>query len=510
MKISALTVSVLLLGILLSGQSLSDSHTADWGGLPDGLGATRNGSDTFTSVDLVATSIQGMLDPSCGGYCVIGACAHLAIRFTWRGMRLYTIVSPRLRHPYPELLVSSYNHAGSEPFAEWRATFGGVMDRVASSLVVAGGRGDPTMLDQHQSGSFKEVDIIGHPLTVLPSMVNRDGTMETGDDPFRSLAEPAPFRDINLSAPDSSLSEMGAGDAGDDGVSDIDIKAMIRSTLSGVAGTAMSVIMGRLREALLALRAISIINDIREMADYFRSIAELMDTISQLSELSVRSSVWGNLISPRFRSPRLFCPINTAALQPYYLSFADFFWWRSGFPVTDGPFGGDNHTLTILNPVSDDTLPVDASAINPLSEVWGRMYPRDGTLDQSHDAKTASVLAWRGMDVLQNSLPGSRVGIPLPAPPREDEFRIGNPKWQMIYPEVKSCEDTPYYASPSIISDFMTPNEFGGYAWNYYRTYTCCSNRRGRHILTITFPEPLCLTLDAVETNAQARAEAER
>ena len=501
----ALVVFVLSL-FSASGTALADSDSV----LPSGMDVMRSASDSFTSVDLLATSIQGMLDPSCGGYCIIGVCSHFRIRFTWRGVRFYTIISPKLRHPYPELLVSSYNNVGSEPFAEWKATFGSVMSSVAASLLIAGGRPDPTMLDQHQSGSFKEVDIIGHPLTALPSLVDRNGSTRLGRDPFRSLAEPAPFRAPDLdSGPDGSLSDMGAGDGEDDGVSDIDIKAMIRSTLSGVAGTAVSVIMDRMREALLALRAISIINDIREMAEYFRSIAELMDTISAMAEISARSTIWANAVNPRFRSPRLFCPVNTKPLQPYYLSFADFFWWRSGFPVTDGPFGGDNHILAILNPVSDDTLPVDATAMNPLDEVWGRMYPREGMLNQSHDAKTASVIAWRGMDVLLNSIPGSRIGIPLPTPPREAAFRVDNPKWQMIYPEVKSCVDTPYYPSSNILTDFMAPNVFGGYAWNYYRTYTCCSNTRGRYLTSVDFPAPLCITMGQVEANAETRAEQE-
>jgi len=163
--------------------------------------------------------------------------------------------------------------------------------------------------------------------------------------------------------------------------------------------------------------------------------------------------------------------------------------------------------LDILNPISADTLPMDATPANPLSEVWGRLHPRDGMLNQTHDAKTASVIAWRGMDVLHNSLPGSRIGIPLPAPPREWQFRVDSPKWQMIYPEVKSCQDTPHYPSSSLLTDFMAPNEFGGYAWNYYRTRTCCSNTRGRRLVSVNFPVPLCISLGQINDDASARAE---
>ncbi len=507
MKSSMATVTVILAGLLSFGSSsiIADTDTStDESVLPGGLGETSNGSPTFGSVDLLATSIQGMLDPGCGGYCVIGACAHLRWRLTWSGaIEFYTVVSPKLRHAYPELLVSSYTNPGEEPFDAWRASFGSVMGTVAESLLISGGRANPVMLDLHQSGSFKEVDIIGHPLTALPPMLDRSGTIDPNeDDPFRDFSQPPTFQSPDLSGSGSTLSEMGGEEDG--AFSDIDIKKIIQSTLNSAAGKAIAVVADKYELALQALQAINIINDLREMAEYFKSIATMIDAISAMSEASVRGTIYGNLINPRFLAPRLFCPVSAEPLQPYYLSFADIFWWRSGFPVTDGPLSGENHMLTILNPASDDTLPEDAGLI---TDFWGHLYPREGTLNQTHDAKAASILAWRGMDVLHNSLPGHRIGVPLPPPAEESEFSIEHPRWQMIYPEVKSCETTPYYASDNILLNFMKPNEHGGYAWNYYRTYTCCSNKLGTFLLSIDFPIPLCITLGDVEEDAKARAD---
>ena len=490
-SVKTVMTAIAFVVMLFSGSVMADFDDNEV--LPGGLSSSSG--DSFNSVDLLATSIRGIFNNDCGGYCIVGACAHLVVRFTWRGVRFYTIISPKLKHAFPDLLVSSYSHPGDEPLAEWNATFGSVMSTVATSLTVAGGRPDPTMLDQHQSGSFKEVDIIGHPLTILPSLVNRNGSVRSSAS-INSLSQPPAF-----SAPDLSGPESLGGD-NEDGFSDIDIKAIIQSSLDGAAGTAISLITNQYQAALLALQAVNIINDVQDMAEYFRSIATLLDTISAMTEVSARSTFYGNFVNPRFRSPRLFCPNTIKPLQPYYLSFADFFWWRSGFPVTDGPFSGDNHTTTILNPISSDTLPVDANPFNPMDEVWGNMYPREGMLNQSHDAKTASVIAWRGMDVLQNSLPGRRIGIPLPAP------HVGNPKWQMIYPEVKSCQSTPYYPS-SALNDFMSPNEHGSYAWNYYRTYSCCSNTRGHYLGSINFL-PLCIPLGEIESDAASRADNNR
>jgi TraU protein len=173
-------------------------------------------------------------------------------------------------------------------------------------------------------------------------------------------------------------------------------------------------------------------------------------------------------------------------LQPYYLSFADAFFWRSGYPITDGPISGSDHTIQVMNPFQNQ--------LGSGLENWGSMYPREGTLDQSHDAKTASVLAWRAMDVLRNDVRvgggGHRVGVPLPA-----NYRNKSYYWQMIYPEVKSCVRRPYYTTTDITKDFMEPNEFGGYAWNIYTRYECCMNTSGRKIGEIPLPTPICLSL---------------
>lgn len=488
------------LPVLISGTVVAAA--ADEPSLPTGMSETRSGDATFNTADLVVTSVQGMLDEGCGGYCVVGACAHLNVGFSLRrGVYFYTIVSPKIRHPMPELLVSSYTHPGDEPYDAWRASFGAAISIATDSLGMAGGRPDPKALDQHQSGSFKEVDIIGHPLAALPRMINTDGELS-------SIPSSTFLRPTSFSPPDLSGGEDETVAFSDESSEGINVSEMVSTAVNGALGAGMSVIMDRYQDALMALRAVSVINDIEEAAEYFKSIAELMETINIAVEVTTRSTIYANLISPQFRMPRMLCPNSITPLQPYYMSFADAFWWRSGFPITDGPFSGSNHSGTILNPVSGDTLPVDADAYNPLAEVWGHKYPREGMVNQGHDAKTASVLAWRGMDVLQSSIPGRRIGIPVSAPPGGDEASVGDPRWQMIYPERKSCQPTPYYPSGAL-TDFMEPNIHGGYAWNYYQTYTCCSNTRGQFLFSVDFPEPLCITLGEVKDNADERAAEE-
>jgi hypothetical protein len=200
-------------------------------------------------------------------------------------------------------------------------------------------------------------------------------------------------------------------------------------------------------------------------------------------ETFTRGSIYGNLINPRFRATRLFCPSNVLPFQPYYLSYADALFWRTGFPITDGPISGANHSLTILNPLSNDTL---GSGL----EVWGHLYPREGTVNSNHDAKTASVAAWRGYDVMKTDAGKGRIGVPPPL-----GYDTGSETWQMIYPVERSCAATPYYPDDGLGMDFMQTNEEGSYAWNVYHVYECCANTRGRKILEVPLPVPLCLEL---------------
>ena len=82
---------------------------------------------------------------------------------------------------------------------------------------------------------------------------------------------------------------------------------------------------------------------------------------------------------------------------------------------------------------------------------------------------------------------GVRVGAKLPA-----DYPLRG-KWQMIYPEVKACTDSPYYPDEGAGIDFMQPNPNGSYAWNYYHTYSCCMNSKGKKILEIELPPAICL-----------------
>ncbi len=455
--------------------SIAQAAPGDEGGLPSG----RNNMPDFNVGDLIKTSVKGAFDKTCGGYCVVGACLHLRARLSWRGVKLYTIISPKIRHSNADFLAMSYNHIGQEPWSEWRQSFGLAMRTANEGLIgstiippfgLQGGRADPINQDAHQSESYKEADIIGHPAALLPQILDINGKINPKTFKYKvpTIGKLPDSNDVKKA---------------DDPNDDWDLQAMFDAGIAKIYDT----IKAQIKAALMAIEIVNVIATIADMTDTFKQLIDFYNTAMTALEAFVRGSVWGNAINPRFRANRLFCPASVVPLQPYYLSFADSLFWRSGFPITDGPISGSNHTSEVLNPLNNPAL---GSGL----ETWGYLYPREGTVDQSHDAKTASLLAWRAFDVLKNDVSHKdgpkRVGVPMPKGYKKRHYL-----WQMIFPEVKSCKSTPYYPTSDFTQDFMQPAEFGGYAWNIYTQYECCMNTKGKLIKEINLPTPICLSL---------------
>jgi hypothetical protein len=452
---------------------------------------SENTGQTFVLKELIGTSINGMLDSSCGGWCITGVCAHWKWGFSLtKGAYMYTIVSPRIKHALPELLISAYDDVGEEPLKEWRDSFGKVISTsnttVGSMLGLfdglQGGRSDPLEQGQHQTISFKEVDIVGHPMSILPDLINEGAAPSLSGYRVPEYLDDSPVKSAVIdTGTTDKLEKTGFG---------FDPDKIRIPTMDEVVNT----IKQKLVAAIQAFQIIQQIEAVLQAVQTIKKIKENVNTIldgfEATSMAAIASSGWGVLAKPRFRAPKLFCPTNIKPFQPYYLSFADAFWWRSGYPITDGPLSGTDHSKTIINPFSTDTLQKVNKVTDVFTkEIWGNLYPRDGTLNQSHDAKTGSVLAWRAMDVLKTVVkPGYRVGVDLP-------HSIEGGKWQMIFPEVKSCRVDPYYPQGKDLKvDSLKPSGYGGYAWNYYMTYECCSNTSGNKIGELTLPT-VCLEL---------------
>jgi hypothetical protein len=378
------------------------------------------------------------------------------------------------------LVISAYNHIGNEPWVDWRSVVGNTMDSLNTGPVEAvlgvtdGLRGSQQIYDnqgQHQAVRFKEVDIVGHPAAVVPQIATTEG-IDT--DVLFNFQVPSV----------QSLPTVDEASAQDEATPDDEwsIEGMLNEGFNSV----MEILLEQLELLLSAFDLIRTIERIIELFTIFTDLLNFYNNAMMLLETITQSTIYAYLLNPRFQATRLFCPTSVTPFQPYYLSYLDTLFWRTGYPLTEGPISGSDHSTTILNPFSGDRM-------GPSGETWGHLYPRDGAVNQHMDPKAATVLAVRALDVLHNDVSDgshTRVGVSLPF----SNHRSGG-YWQMIYPVSRQCQANPFYEDDSFFNDFMEENEHGGYAWNYYHIYECCMNERGTLVATMNLPQPICFDM---------------
>ena len=132
-------------------------------------------TSTITTPGIVAKTTAAAL--SCMRWMPIGMCFWL--RCSWSGCRVRTSI--KIGHYNPDLVVSSYNELGGNPWVEIRATLGLAQKSAATGLLgtllplpidSAGNRteGSGNKRD-HKNLVFREADAIGHPLSSLSGIV---------------------------------------------------------------------------------------------------------------------------------------------------------------------------------------------------------------------------------------------------------------------------------------------------------------------------------------------------
>ncbi|HFD87130.1 MAG TPA: TIGR03756 family integrating conjugative element protein [Gammaproteobacteria bacterium] len=130
---------------------------------------------SITTSEIVARTTAAVF--SCMRWMPIGTCFWL--RCSWTGCSVRT--SLKVGHYNPDLVVSSYNELGGNPWVEIRATLGLAQKTAANGLLgslltgpidSAGNRteGTPNNRD-HKNLVFRETDAIGHPLSSLSGLV---------------------------------------------------------------------------------------------------------------------------------------------------------------------------------------------------------------------------------------------------------------------------------------------------------------------------------------------------
>lgn len=481
--------AVVLLAAMLSTPSMT-------------LGAGENRSG-FSILDLVDSGVKGL--PGCLNYCVVGVCVHLRIRL----LSVQVLISPRVEHNTPEFVVSSYAAGRQQPWMEWREIFGPAQEAFSNGMLSLiadvgrmGGYGtyqeEPGLYDRQEL--FKEVDIVGHPLSMLPIL------LANGD-----ISDRMP-----KATNDSNLVELQDQQNQQPDPSSLDSFNEAMESANDIVDTAGFPAVF-LDPALL--RVFSYMETANQVRDSVNTVSEAMNLLQEVADLI--SSPPG--ISGGFKTDYLMCPNQVLPFTPYYLSSNDLFGWRLGIP--DRLFHAGDIAKAMAPFMSNRKVLGTADGGLPgLGEgTWAGLYPRMGFVRNSHDGKVASVTAQRGLDLLLAKRGKDHTGhVTLFSPGfinRKDvrvlpyEFNssgITGGMWQAVFPRPRyQCTNNLYRDKTiaDIANDRSAPRSSKlRYAWAFWRRYNCCLQRRGNLIESINFP-PICLTGDLLSDPAEGEEE---
>lgn len=114
-------------------------------------------SSTVHALD-TPTITSSTMSPDCIEYRVVGICYWLLC--TWKGCSIKTSV--KVRHYVPDAVVTSYIATGDSPWTETA-----VMGTGIPGIAEGGGDGVTSQVNENNVARFKNVDVIGHPLSMF-------------------------------------------------------------------------------------------------------------------------------------------------------------------------------------------------------------------------------------------------------------------------------------------------------------------------------------------------------
>ena len=133
---------------------------------------------TITSSQIITQTTTAAL--SCMQWMPTGICFWL--RCSWSSCSVQTSV--KVGHYNPDLVVSTYNELGGNPWAEIRSILGLAQKTVATGLLgsllpvpieSAGNRTEGSSERDHKNLVYRETDAVGHPLSTLSGLVAGTG-----------------------------------------------------------------------------------------------------------------------------------------------------------------------------------------------------------------------------------------------------------------------------------------------------------------------------------------------
>ena len=406
---------------------------------------------------LIGDTIQAL--PACIKYCLLGI--EIRIRYTGYSVEVYFV--PRVEHHLAALHVMESDRFPKEAYSEWAALVGRIqamlLDRMAEVVPPAlglpgvsessGGRTRQGQYGRQQSTNFKEAEIMGHPVAVLPALVDKNGDMT---------------EDTYTSGQTGALHSYGygGGSSSSSGGDSTDVGGFITAWTQWASGCFLD--PNQCDGG--PLFPVNIIRRYFQIQDYINQIYQAANAVLQFKELAKELRSISTQIADNagggggVKIDRLLCPNDVRYFYPYYLSGPDALFWRSGWPVTDV-----QHSATLLNPFSTDRIGKDI-------ETWGHVYPRHGFINHDHPGRVAVVAAARSASLVADG------NVPL-RPKLTSAYAHGD--WQNLSPE-----PTAYCAAN--IAELPTPIDAeGGYAHNIWPRFECPLSEIGIFVAFIPF-----------------------
>ncbi len=398
----------------------------------------------YNTAELINRTLSAM--PSCLNYCLLGI--ELRMRVTLTGVRFYLV--PRVRHYMASMHVMAFDEPTREPYREWAGIMGTVqkfmLDRLANLLTVVESGGRRTRYAQHgrhQATRFKETALMGHPVAIVPSLLDGSGTVREPD--YDALGDYDPPNGAEYNRVISRFVDAWADRA------------------RGCIGDPLACpVLQPAFPADFLRRYFDLVEAYRTIASAMETLAQVMELVEMAGELrEIAALIGGDFgVGGSVRVDRLLCPVDVTPFYPYYLSGPDALFWRSGWPITDA-----RHTATVLNPFSSDV-------IRYREELWGHIYPRHGFLNHDHDAKAAVVMSERGAHLVSD--PSVRL-----RPVSTNRHVEGH--WQKLSPGPTG------YCAPSSTELPVPIDDAGGYGYNIWSENVCSLSDVGSVVAFIPY-----------------------
>lgn len=429
-------------------------------------------------------------------------------------MSVTVIVSPKISHNTPEFIVSSYRKQGQQPWTEWRKVFSqaqskvtnGVLGKIFSGATI-GGYGTYTEEYTKTDGRmpFKEVDINGHPLSLLPTLL-ANGDMQVPTMLQDSVDMELSDGDSDGDLDDDSDSSLGDDDENEDEEKERDYMEAAEEALEWVETSGFPAIF--LSPEILDV--FSYVNTIKDIGSTVKSVSEVVDMFKQIGDV-----VGGGVgsVSVEFNTDQMMCPSGVLPFTPYFLSGLDLLSWR--LPLFDviSHYADIGYAMVPFAP-DRKVIGTHHSAPVPGRETWGSLYPRIGFVGHDHDGKVGAVVTHRAIDLLLNKEGDDNLGHIMlfdPGFPNYKDHRIipyafnasgiTGGTFQKVYPKPSyQCQSTLYNDRnvSQLANDTSAPRStYQSYVHTFWRRYECCMNRGGAYVTDVDI-DPICISGEVI------------